>query len=378
MSRDVNLTTAVIRDTAGWDELRPAWESLYASASSASTFLDFAWLRHWWRVFGESDAPGGLRIIAVWQGQRLAAAVPLYVAARRADRSNIRVLRFISTGETEQEETCPEYLDILCLPEARDACVAAVWEVIRALDWDCLEFLDAPADSPFLAAGAAGIQARVFDRGVCPVADLSGGFEVYLGRLSANSRQQARRLLREGERSGASFDLAGPDQADAAFADLVALHQERWQSAGSAGAFSARRFVDFHRSLVAEWVPGGRAVLARLRAAGDVTAVLYGFVTAGKFDFYQAGARRDADGPLRSPGNLAHLLLMQVLADRGVTAYDFLRGTASYKDRLATRENGLAGMRIWRSSPRALAYRTRRFAAGVIRRSSRLMKGSAR
>jgi CelD/BcsL family acetyltransferase involved in cellulose biosynthesis len=110
--------------------------------------------------------------------------------------------------------------------------------------------------------------------------------------------------------------------------------------------------------------------------AGNPVAVLYGFVTGQKFDFYQSGVRREINGPLRSPGNLAHLLLMRALTERGVTAYDFLRGSSSYKLRLATRENQLVGIRIWRPTLRAASYRLIQLVGRVVGKGPRAMKRS--
>ena len=87
------------------------------------------------------------------------------------------------------------------------------------------------------------------------------------------------------------------------------------------------------------------------RLGDEPVAVLYGFVNGSRFDFYQSGVRRDVTGRLRSPGNLAHLRLMQTLAERGVTAYDFLHGISSYKERLATRENQLVGVQNLATNP---------------------------
>jgi CelD/BcsL family acetyltransferase involved in cellulose biosynthesis len=67
-----------------------------------------------------------------------------------------------------------------------------------------------------------------------------------------------------------------------------------------------------------------------------------------KFDFYQSGVRRDAAGPLPSPGITANLLLMRELLKRGVTRYDFLRGQSAYKERLATDACSLVRLRVMR------------------------------
>jgi CelD/BcsL family acetyltransferase involved in cellulose biosynthesis len=86
--------------------------------------------------------------------------------------------------------------------------------------------------------------------------------------------------------------------------------------------------------------------------------------------------RREAAGPLRSPGNLAHLLLMRALTERGVTAYDFLRGSSSYKERLATRKNRLVGVRLWRPTPRATISRLVLLAGRIVGKSQHLMRSS--
>ena len=303
-------------------------------------------------------------------------ALPLY-QGRRGGALAVRQLRFLSTGEAEHEETCPDYLNTLCRSGDEEVCSDAVWNCVGQMAWDHLELLDLPAESPLVRSAALPARVRTVPRGICPVADLAGGFETYLGRLSANSRQQARRIMREGKRAGATFELAAADQAAEAFDDLVRLHQTRWTAEGKPGVFAASRFTTFHREIVGQWLPAGRAVLARLSVAGDPVAVLYGFANGSRFDFYQSGVKRDGAGRLRSPGQLAHLLLMQALAERGITAYDFLRGASSYKKRLATSENRLIGVQVWRPTLRAATGRSVRLVARITRRGLRsLMPGS--
>lgn len=374
MATDGRFMTRVIDDEDGWDAIRADWDDLHASVPDASVFLHFVWLRSWWHDYGAEYGPGGLRILTIWRDGILTGALPLYVNGR-SGRLHARWLRFISTGEAEAEETCPDYLGLLCRPGAEVECAALAWRDIERLEWDRLELLDVPATAAFLHSESVPRRARRVDRGACPIADLMGGFDAYLARLSANSRQQARRLLREANLAGARFELATVDNGPAAFDDLIRLHQERWTADQKPGAFASRRFTCFHRRLVREWMPGGHVVLARLLLDAAPIAVLYGFVTGSSFAFYQSGVKLDADGPLRSPGNLAHLLLMKALADRGVTAYDFLRGAASYKERLATRANELAGITVRRPSLRAAASWPVRVAGHVARRHLGLGRG---
>src|SRR5262249_26284057 len=144
--------------------------------------------------------------------------------------------------------------------------------------------------------------AQIIPRGKCPTADLTGGFEAYLSRLSANTRSQARRMLRQGARAGVRFALATGDSAATVFEDMRVLHQSRWKARGKTGAFGGPRFLDFHRALLATWVGEGRAVLASLSHDSETLAVLYGFIRGPAFSFYQAGVRIEGARPVNSPG----------------------------------------------------------------------------
>jgi len=368
---DGHVTSRVIQQAAEWDAIRREWEELYTACPTAATALDHAWLRTWWRVYQPSIQAASLRVVTVWRASTLIGVCPLYSHRENRGLHGVRHLRIVSTGEAEFEETCPDYLNILSLPGEDSLCARVVWREIGRMAWDHLELLHLDASSPLLLPWVLPPNTHPFSMGACPVADLTGGFEAYLHRLSSNGRQQARRLLREGDLAGVRFEIVGIDQAADVFSDLIRLHQARWARDGQPGVFAAPRFTEFHRHLIARWLPTGRAVLARLSLHARACAVLYGFVTGSKFDFYQSGVDVTT-GSLRSPGNLAHLLLMKALIERRITAYDFLRGSSSYKKRLATGERHLSGVEIWRPTLQAAAYRSVRLGRRIFRMGSRL------
>jgi CelD/BcsL family acetyltransferase involved in cellulose biosynthesis len=370
-ARQQQLTVRVLTDEPGWDAIRPQWDALHASAPSASTPLDFSWMRLWWSVFGSTYGAGGLRIITVWKGEGLVAVLPLYIRVQSAAGLGLQCLRFISTGEAQREETCPEYLGLLCAPGLEADCATAVWDAIGAIEWDVFDAVDVDAESALMHAQALPSGAITSVRGVCPVADLTGGFDAYLHRLPGKYRQQARRKLRDAEEAVSAFEVVESDRVPAAFDDLMRLHQARWIADGKPGVFSEARFVEFHRRLLADWVPRRRAVLCRLSVGNDTIAMHYGFLTRHRFELYQSGTAPDAAGSVGSPGIAAHLLLMQALAAEGVTAYDFLSGAAAYKDRLATSERQLVGFRVWRPTLRAAVYRSMRWAGRAARNAVR-------
>ena len=384
-SAEAGVGTRVVRDTVGWDALRPDWDALHADSPAASPPLKWEWLRRWWQVYGDHyGAPGGgLRLLTVWRASRLIGVLPLYLGLR-GRLLPARRLGFLSSGEAEFEETCPDYMDLLHAPGEADVCLreAAAWLDAPGERWDELVLNDVSADSALLTLPThlrerTG-EATVGPRGICPVADLSGGFEAYLKRLSPKVRQHARQYLRGAERAGLTFEVAaGAEEADAYFDQLVALHQARWTAAGRPGCFAARRFTEFHRGLARAWVPTGEALLARLSAGERPVALLYGFAVRGKFDFYQSGIDLAAVEGVRSPGAAVQLLLMRHLAERGFTTFDFLRGNAQYKTTLSTGERPLASVRVERPNVRRALRRISGLARRVVRAGRAAVPGRA-
>lgn len=354
--RPTDAAVRVIADARAWDGLEAAWKELFAASPTASPPLRWEWLREWWRQYGSVYAFSGrgLRVYTVWRGSRLIGALPLYVCCKGGKFLGLRRLGFLSSGEAEFEETCAAYLDLLHLPGEARECLDRIETVVqdsRDTAWDELDLRSLSAGSPLLDWGRRFADGKrtvtVVNEGPCHVADLSGGFEAYLNRLSANSRAQARRLLREVTAAGLQFELAvNPASTDWFFDQLVQIHQQRWEAAGKPGCFSAPRFLEFHRALARRLVPTEEALLARLAQGKRPLAVIFGFLTRQKFDYYVSGSRLDKASPVRSPGTAAHLLLTAYLAERGVTEYDYLAGTQRYKLQFATEARPLVALRV--------------------------------
>lgn len=380
MSTAALLTSAgievgLITSTLAWDALESEWRELFAASPSASFPLRWDWLREWWRTYATTyAAPDGLRILTARRGGRLIAALPLYLA--KSDRLlGVRRLRFLSTGEREFEETCPDYLDLLYAAGEGDRCAAALLRRLGASDlartWDELDLAAVREESPLLRHAEFGPRAPVILRlGTCPIADLSGGFDAYYERLSSSRRALSRRLTRVAERAGAAFEVAADARrAEGFFDDLVALHQARWTAAEKPGCFAAPRFTAFLRALVVRGAADGSAVIARLALGERPVAVVCGFRTGPKFDFYQSGVERSMPAStIESPGLTIQFYLMRRLAEEGVTTYDFLRGTTAYKQRLTTDTASLCAMRVTRANVRTALSHVAGRAARAVRR----------
>jgi len=376
----------VVKDLSEWLKFEAAWKALWSASPTASPPLRFEWLSTWWRVYGPKYGAGenALRILIVQRGPDVIGALPLYAAHPASIPFAPRPLRFLSTGESGEEETCAAYLDLLHMPGEEKACVSALERAMigrQISDWERLELAYMPSTSPIagLLSDSAHDRQWVPERQApCCIADLSGGFEEYLGRLSPNSRAQARRLLRAVDAAKLSFEVATEATVDEFYDQLVLLHQARWAQAGQPGCFASPRFSEFHRSLAHQLVRTHDAVIARLMHEGRPLAVIQGYKAANKFDYYLAGTALDSQNtPIKSPGIAAHLRLKSFLLDHGVTRYDYLLGYARNKAQYTTDEHQISRLIVERKGLKRLAHQLSHIGLRGARAIKRMARGQA-
>jgi CelD/BcsL family acetyltransferase involved in cellulose biosynthesis len=377
------LEVAIVDSEAQLDGLESKWNELFATSPAAAPPLRWNWVRCWWRLYGDfyGERGRGLRVLTVWRGSQLIGVLPLYLRRRNIAGLTVRCLIFTSTGAAEFEDICTEYLDLLYAPGAGEQCVQAIAPVLRhspRLQWDKLELLDMPQASPLtaLSRGFAGPLCRVRQNRLsrCHIFDMTGGFEEYTRRLSAMSRRNVKRVLEQVERCGAEFEVAGDaGTADVFFDEMVALHRRRWNAKGKFGSF-APRHAEFHRALARAGTASGEVGIARLSYRNTPLAVVYGHRVGAKFHCYQQGVDTNRTAGIHSSGNAAWFLLMKQMAERGVTLFDHLKGTSTFKERFGTGTEPLVDLRFTRLNFRTTAYA----AADVSLRAARKAFRAAR
>ena len=334
------------------NQVAPLWRDLYRDAWSKWSETDHAgrigatistryeWTQAWVETFDPGD---NLIVLAAFVDQELVAILPLW--RHKISRPSRYQLAFVSSGSTLEEEIYPEYVDVLARP---DHIAAASEKFQRHIDSNIShiqEIFIGPTSnkSPIRAwPHSSWLWPSWVSTGeivTAPYADLSNGFEAYLAKLSQKSRSNARRLLRQAEKEGISINLAGTvSEALTMLEELIELHSGQWESQGERGAFHTERLIRFHRRFVELTHHDGTVVLARLKSPNTTEAILYGFRLGQKFDGYQSGIHYDSGSTTKSPGFLAHLLIMQKLSFEGLTCYDFMAGHAFYKDQLKSAE----------------------------------------
>ncbi|HEX2810839.1 MAG TPA: GNAT family N-acetyltransferase, partial [Kineosporiaceae bacterium] len=259
-----------------------------------------------------------------------------------------------------------DYLDLLVDQRSAAAALTALAEHVRRRRnrFDVLVMDDVPDHSPWLEQWLAALTAQgmQYTRGLsdqCPRVSLAPTWEETEANLPPATRGKMRRRMRHlTERHGAQLEIAGgPETLDDDLAELMALHQHRWTTAGQTGVFSEERFVNLVQDAARGMAAHHQLTLAFLRVDGRRVAGICGFRHRDEFHFYHGGLGDAGEAARYSPGIALHLMAMKALIEDGVRTYDLLRGTEPYKADLGgvpnpTRRVTVAGR------PRGLGRRT--------------------
>ncbi len=236
-------------------------------------------------------------------------------------------------------------LDLLAEPGRVDEVVAVVfaWLEGQRESWEACDLDSLPPESPLLSYPApAGWRDEIEPRVPCPVLALpptvAGLEDVIPRRQRYNLRQYRRRARRA---AAMAFEFAGTEGDDRTAGTwerdplwkemllaLARMHRARW------GGGSVR--WAFHREVIPGFLARGALAMYGLRLDGRLVAVHYGFYERGTAYCY-LHSFDTAWGKL-SPGMLLLGGVIESSVERGVHAFDFLRGGEVYKYRWGARD----------------------------------------
>ena len=294
------------------------WNDLVARSRHPSVFLSWQWQMAWARAFLASRP---LHLVRVSDdGGTLAGLLPLY-----DESPGLR--RFVGGVDVS------DYLDLIVAAGREES----VWQALlqhraaEPVEWDLRAIR---AGSPTLEiltrlgkALGLGVQIEREDR--CPVLELPGSWDAYLGRLSSKDRHELQRKIRKLERElpGTSVrSHVSPERWDAELRVFLRLH--RLSKAGKA-RFMDERMEAFFQDATRALAAAGWARLWFLDSDEAPVASFLCLEYGGSVGLYNSGF--DPCHARLAPGIV---LLAHVIRDaigRGVPVFDFLRGEEPYK-----------------------------------------------
>ena len=348
------LTLSVIDSSTGLMTLRDEWNHLLEAFRARSICLRWEWLHTWWDIYHDSGVKPC--VLLVRDGGRLVGLAPFYLQIeKKPGFPGVRTLRFLGTGEPEQEEVASEYLDIVALNGYEDKVAKAVWEHLRDKEsWDQLVFNDVLEDSLVLTTlrrilVCERIPVALERVGIRYSIVLPQTWQEYIAMLDDGAAKRLPYKRRKFERAG-RVDykrVTEPEELDHAFDELIRLHTMRWKKLGREGVFASSRFTDYHRRLARTLLPQGMLNLGLLSLDGVNIAAHYNLRHAGTEYFYQGGA--DVEHASKySPGVIAHVYAIEAAILGGLDRYYFMKGgVASYKTEFGCEESPMHNMRVF-------------------------------
>ena len=339
------LDVSAVAELSQLVRMRSAWDALL-DESNSGPFNAWEWLYPWCRRIAPDRKPFVLQ--AKDRNETLVGLMPLGFEVQWVMGRPVRRLAFL--GETHVGS---DYLDVVARrgreEEVARVFATALWELRD--QWDVLDLTDLREDSPTVRVLRETFEKnradlRMSTRYVCPYELLPRGesFDDFLRRTSRRDNFLRRRKWlekQEGyriERTEAPGALAGP------LTDFFRLHSARWEEDGGSQGIKGRGVEAFHRDATQLLAERGRLRFYTMKVGGRAVASVYGILHRDTFIYFQSGY--DPAWRNRSVGLVLVGETFRDAIESGLTQYDFLRGTESYKSDWTTQQRRTVSLRV--------------------------------
>ena len=321
----MTLSVHSYHDANGFDTLAKEWNELLHRSAADTIFLTLEFQRTWWQRLGE----GELLILAVrGDDGALAGIAPLFSTTNPQGQRTLATVGCVQVAD---------YLDFIVAQGQEDTVYAALVGYLTspsAPAWDLLDLCNVHQDSPTLAilpalAEARGWSVSTARDDVCPIVQLPGTWEEYLGMLDGKQRREIRRKLRRaGGEMAQNWYIVGPEHdletEVADFLDLMAA------SAPGKADFLTPRMRGFFRQLAQVAYDAGWLQLAFLKAGDKKAAAYFNFIYDNRVLVYNSGLDWKSFPKLGAGVVLAAHCIRHAI-ERGREIFDFMQGDERYK-----------------------------------------------
>lgn len=323
------LSIEKINNTKQLESLHAAWNDLLKNSDVNNIFLTWEWLSAWWKHLRGSYK---LHLLAVWENAQLIAIAPFVVKPAQTKR----LLPFRSVAFMGMRTVGTDYVDIII----RNGKEEVSLEVLAAYLSKCrLMFELKRVKSGTCMALRLGylLQNRGWHLSraiaeICPYVLLEGHtWESYLSSLGSSHRQNVRRCMRRINRDFSVEVVQVKTEAERIkYLEIFeTLHHKRWDTKSGSDIKSDFGYMKFHNAFSCYALDNRWLRLFVLLLDGNPAAAIYGFRYQDEFIFYQSGF--DPKYSRYSVGLVLMALSIKSMLREGISRYDMLHGTESYK-----------------------------------------------
>lgn len=329
--------------------LEPRWRALEGEAHAPPFFLGWTWIGSWLATLQAANISLP-RLLVVERGGRDVGLALIGQGRAKRKLGAVPALWLNESGNDDGDRPFIEYNGLLCRAGMeQEAAHAFCGALAKWPGWSALYLSGVGGDCSL--GRMSGVRRRIVrDVSPAPFVDLkavrrAGGD--YLSLLSANTRNQIRRSLKEEPGEPLVEVAAGAGTAEAWLAAMCRLNAGRRAD----NAWKSGFFRDFARRVVFAGLEDGSVELLRTTCDGDVIGYLLTFVRAGRAMNYQSAFAEPRTAKSK-PGLMSHAGAIAHYAERGLDLYSLLAGKDRYKQSLATGAEELHWWVIERFDPR--------------------------
>jgi len=314
----------IIEDIDGLYSLKNEWDKLYLkSYNNENVFLTHEWIVLWTEISAHKIFVVVVRNDA---GEAIVIA-PLGIRRKKKMGMNYKILTFLASGATDYHgflayELNNELLNLIFVAIKK-----------RTIDWDVIELQEIKSNDvlvDFLAKSQVFNFTKTFS-GPCPRIIL-GENELFKDKIAKKIVQdvnyQIRRLRKTGKLEFKTItDLS---ELDSFMTSFFETHKLRWNSTKTPSKLNGDEGQQVFRKLAEGMFKNGSASYHYLSYNEEVVAVNLGFKSGDTFYYYLI-----ANNPAynkNSIGKVFVYMLLEYCYENNIKAFDFLRGTESYKN----------------------------------------------
>ena len=312
-----------------------AWCEVYQRDPESQFYLSWWWLTDF---LNRSDEDWIVLTATPEGALQPVAFLPLRLKLKRRRKAGTFINGFVMAGNY-----AADYTGFLCLPEFEETAIPAFARHLLSEPWAFLKldylrasekrktlFLDEFPKKGLRIKYSPCINIDKVNNLICPYVDLPDTFDAYLSeKLSANSRQKLRRLLRKVD-AGEDYRIthANADTIDRDIDILLTFWKEQWASRKGE---KLKKIVSNNRVLLRSGFDLGRLYMPVLWKGEQPHGVLGSFLDHEKKTVLFMIAGRDQSFNEIPSGLALHAHSIRYAIENGFRTYDFLRGNEPYK-----------------------------------------------
>lgn len=310
-------------------------EKTLSFLKNSSVFLTYDFILTWLKHY--SSCVYSIEFIVFYEEDRVVGVAPLYI--KQAQNFE---LRFICTGENEEDEVFSERLDFIVADEFEDSVVSIFMKYLDDRDkiWSKIIINNYMEDSfinKYLFPVLLRFKYSVYSHreGFRYTLDLPESsdefFKVKKGSFYNGLKRKSRQLKKLDGFS--CYVVSDQSELEKNMDDIKILHNNRWNRSEIRGAFESDVYFEFHKELAGRLLKNDQLFLLVVKINDSVISVVYGFIFNEVLSFYQSGYTVTQYSKL-SIGSVSHLLAIDIAINKKLKTYDFMFGSDdSYKNK---------------------------------------------